>query len=169
MKFKYFLVSYFFSVSLLQGQINELPSDQYMSIKINGVAFEEIENSKGNVSTLEKHFGRPLKIEDREGGAEENWRKIEFEGLTLTFYNVELEDFNPFVGYFNASSISVGDRTIKVGESIKGLGKDLIFNLNIDNTESIIIQAKGGDCCSIIIEFDQNTKLATKIEYFVWT
>ena len=169
MKFRYFLVSCFFCLSLLQGQINKLPKEQYQAIEINGVSFEKLENSKGNVLVLEKYFGAALSIKDEEGGAEENWRKIVFETITLSFSNVDLNDYAPFIGYFNATSISINGNKVAIGDSIEGLGSDIVFNTNVDQTKSIIFQEGEGDCCAIIIEFDQNTKLTTKILYFVWT
>ncbi len=167
MKLKFSLLLGLFLISSVSGQINELPLLEFMAIEINGVSFENLENTKGNISDLETYFGKAKTIEEREGGAEENWRRIEFNEIILSFYNVDLEDYKPFIGYFKAKNISVNGKRIAIGESITGLGTEIIFNTKVDKSKSIIFQA--GDCCSIIIEFDQNTNLTTKIEYFVWT
>lgn len=162
------LISFTFSCKA-QMLTNELTTEQFNNIKINGILKTAIEDTGGNVTQMESLFGEPLLIEEQEGGIEEGYRNFIYNNLSFTFSNIYSSESDGFIESFETDNITINDVTIHVGDNIAVLGSDIVFNNRKDGTKSIIFTHLFYDCCPIIIEYNQLTNTITKIEYVVFS
>ncbi len=165
-----FIITLIF-INNIQAQVadNELTADQYNNIKVHGVLKTAIEGTQGNIQQMEALFGSSYTLE--EGGQEigEHWRIFTFSDNFYVHFTELSSIYTPTIAQFGTDSITVNGITANVGDNISVLGNDLIFNEGLTGLFSIIFTLGHSDCCPIIIEFDQETNIITKIEYFVWT
>jgi hypothetical protein len=164
-----FLFLFFLTVGLAQSTINEMNTDDFMSIKIEKILFEKIKMTYGDIAEMEKLFGKgKVDIANKEIG--EETREFNYQnGLKISFGEFDLNYTKPSIYYLKTNNISIKNIDLNVGESIEKLGNNILFNKQANGDLSIMFTHNNGDCCPIIIEFDQKTKLITSIEYFVWT
>ena len=149
------------------GQSNTLTRDENKSLKINDVYFYKLEKTKGNVALLAEFFGEPIKVKEEQGGIAENWRILYFNDITIGYNNVDLDDYEAYIYYIKAKSISLKGNTVSIGDPVTNLGSDIVYNTGTDLTKSVVID--WGSCCTFIIEFNQVSGLVTEISYHVWT
>ena len=163
------LFLFFLSVGIAQPTINELNIDDFTSIKIENVLFEKIKMTYGDIAEMEKLFGNgKVDINNKEIG--EETREFNYQnGLKISFGEFDLNYIKPSIHYLKTNNICIKNIDLNVGDSIEKLGKNILFNKQTDGNLSLMFTHNNGDCCPIIIEFDQKTKLITSIEYFVWT
>ena len=159
----------FLSVGIAQPAINELNTGDFMSIKIENVLFEKVKKTYGDIADMEKLFGKgKVNIANKEIG--EETREFNYQnGLKISFGEFDLNYTKPSIYYLKTNNICIKNIDLNVGDSIEKLGNNILFNKQTDGDLSIRFTHNNGDCCPIIIEFDQKTKLITSIEYFVWT
>lgn len=167
LRFLLILLTFLITSVNSSGQTNKFNQEENKTLKINGIFFDDLKNTNGDVALLKELFGEPIKVEEKQGGIEENWRSIEFSDIIIAFENVDLEDYQAFIYYIKAKSISMKGNTVSIGDPITNLGSDIVFNTGKDLTKSVVID--WGTCCSFIIEFDQMSGLVTEITYHVWT
>lgn len=152
------------------GQSNQLTETQFYQIKFNGKSFQELSNTEGDVNNIWTLLGQPTSTQQGSGGVGEDWVKYFFNhGLTISFTDINSPNYNPSIDYIKATTININGVDISLGDNISVLGPNIIFNQKIDGTHSIVYTIGNGDCCPIILEYNQDTNLITKIEYFVWT
>jgi len=165
-----FIICLFISIVLYcQPRDNELSTEDYKQIKFERVLFEDIKMTYGDIKQMEKLFGKTqVEIKGIEIGEEHREFKYE-NGLQINFneFGYKNSKIEPY--YIKSNSIIVKNIELKIGDSIEVFGDDIIFNKCNDGTLSIDFIHLNGDCCPIIIRFDQQTKKVTSIEYFVWT
>ncbi|MDB4402646.1 hypothetical protein N9169_04190 [Algibacter sp.] len=163
------LFLFFLSVGIAQPTINELNTDDFLSIKIENVLFEKIKMTYGDIVEMEKLFGKgKVNVTNKEIG--EETREFDYQnGLKISFGEFDLNYTKPSIHYLKTNNICIKNIDLNVGDSIEKLGKNILFNKQTDGDLSLMFTHNNGDCCPIIIEFDQKTKLITSIEYFVWT
>ncbi|WP_417291689.1 hypothetical protein [Corallibacter sp.] len=163
------LLLLFLSVGIAQPKINELNTDDFMSIKIENVLFEKIKMTYGDIAEMETLFGKgKVNITNKEIG--EETREFNYKnGLKISFGEFDLNYTKPSIYYLKTNNICIKNIDLNVGDSIEKLGNSILFNKQTDGDLSIMFTHNNGDCCPIIIEFDQKTKLITSIEYVVWT
>ena len=140
-----------------------------MSIKIENVLFEKIKMTYGDIVEMEMLFGiAKINITNEEIG--EETREFNYpNGLKISFGEFDLNYTKPNIYYIKTNNICIKNINLNVGDSNEKLGKNILFNRQTDGDLSIMFTHNNGDCCSIIIEFNQKSKLITSIEYFVWT
>ncbi|WP_418511681.1 hypothetical protein [Corallibacter sp.] len=163
------LLLLFLSVGIAQPKINELNTDDFMSIKIENVLFEKIKMTYGDIAEMETLFGKgKVNIANKEIG--EETREFNYKnGLKISFGEFDLNYTKPSIYYLKTNNICIKNIDLNVGDSIEKLGNNILFNKQTDGGLSIMFTHNNDDCCPIIIEFDQKTKLITSIEYAVWT
>lgn len=159
----------FSSIGIAQPTINELNTDDFKSIKIENVLFEKIKMTFGDIAEMEMLFGiAKVNIANKEIG--EETREFNYSnGLKISFGQFDLNYTKPNIYYLKTNNICIKNINLNVGDSIEKLGNHILFNKQTDGDLSIMFAHNNGDCCPIIIEFNQKTKLITSIEYFVWT
>ena len=160
---------FFLSFGIAQPTINELNTEDFKAIKIENILFEKIINTFGNIAEMEKLFGKGnVNITNKEIG-EETREFIYENGLKIYFGEFDLNYTKPSLYYLKTNNICIKNIDLNIGDSIEKLGKNILFNKRTDGDLSIMFTHNNGDCCPLIIDFDQKTKLITSIEYFVWT
>lgn len=148
---------------------NELTTTEYNSIKVHGVLKTDIEATQGDIQEMETLFGSAQLIEEETDGIGDGYRNFIYSNnLSFTFTDVYSSEFDASIESFETNNICINDIQINVGDNISILG-DIVFNQNTDGTQSIIYTHLFYDCCPIIIDFDQNTNIITKIEYIVFS
>lgn len=171
MKYNLTILFFLFILSngIAQPTLNELSTEEFESIKIENVLFTRIKNTLGEIEEMEKLFGKgKVNIAHKEIG-EERREFIYENGLKISFSEFDLKYANPEIYYLKTNNIRIKNIELNVGDSIEKLGEEILFNKGTDGDLSVMFTHKNGDCCPIIIDFDQKTKLITSIEYFVWT
>ncbi len=164
---KYLIISFsivFINVAKCQPSANIITPTEYENIEVNNVKLIDILNSQGDQNNVENLFGTPDRIEkDDDPIYEGKIFAIDFyyAGLDLSFYEKVLSSFSITNNKFN---ITIKGKTITIGDNINKLG-NMIFNTNNDNSKSILFMECDGCNNFIFIEFNQSTKVITKIGY----
>lgn len=149
----------FSSIGFAQPTINELNTDDFKAIKIENVLFEKIKKTFGDVAEMEKLFGKgKVNVANKEIG--EETRELNYKNrLKISFGEFELNYTKPSIHYLKTNNICIKNIDLNVGDSIEKLWKNVLFNKRSDGNLSIMFTHNNGDCCPIIIEFDQKTNL----------
>lgn len=163
------LFCFFLRVGIAQQTTNELNTDAFMNIKVENVLFKKIKMTYGDIAEMKKLFGKG-KVNSANKEIGEETREFNYQnGLKISFGEFESNDTKPSILHLKTNNISIKNININVGDSIEKLGNNILFNKQRNGDLSIIFTNNNADCCPIIIEFDQKTKLITSIDYFVWT
>lgn len=142
---------------------NILSDSEYQNIKINNVSITDIKKSKGKKSAVEKLLGASSSFTKDEN---EIYNYYKFNGLSIDFFM--RGKGKPYIESFeinsNQASITIKGTTVSVGDNISKFG-DVIFMVARNGDKSILF-TDCEDCDSFVnIEFDQTSKLITKISY----
>ncbi len=142
---------------------NILSDSEYQNIKINNVSIADIKKSKGKKSAVEKLLGASNSFTKDEN---EIYHYYKFNGLSIDF--VMKGKSKPYIESFEIkdtnASLTIKDKTITVGDNISKLGT-VVF-MAARNGDKSILYTDCEDCDSFVnIEFDQTSKLITKISY----
>ena len=151
------------------SQINELSDDIYDAILINDISLIEIERTKGDSLQLSSLIGNVVELKRKEYGIESDNELIYyFEGLQLYFSRLCQSD-NYCLVNFEARSITVSNIKLEIGKSISSFKHKLKFNIGLNGEKSIIFTRGQADCCPIVVEYDNDTEIVTRIFFFEQT
>ena len=151
---------------------NELIVDDWNNIKINGVTLERIGLTNGDANEFKLLFGATPETSDQRHehepnpaiyhtikgvhfGFEDQWGEGVF---LLTSMEVKTKQ----------AVIEICGKTISLGQPISNLGL-VKFNTRTNGEKSIVYKVVNWDGPYLVIEFDQTTKIVTKIYYFELT
>lgn len=152
-------------IESIQTGYNILTLTEFESIQVCGVDPKFIIDSKGNPTIMEKLFGTPLsKNIDPEGG----FNHYKFSGFDINFsavINPEME-LSGFRISDTSGDIRIKGTSIKIGDNIDKLGY-IKYNLDTNGDYSIIYSTCEGCDSLIVIDFEQTSKLVTKIYLLV--
>lgn len=154
-----------------QPQTNDLSADQFENIKVNGATIKSIWETNGNEAEVKKLFGLPLSV-NKEGEFAEGVisRDFYYNGLEFGFYNNFSANGN--LGGFeitnSSHSITIRGVTVRIGDKYSKLGL-VKLNTNRNGTKGILFVPDNDETIYLSIEFDQTTKVITKISYYVLT
>ena len=155
-----------------QGIHNELSFEEWNNIKINGVTLERIGLTNGDTEEIKLLFGGTPKTFDHRHEHEPNpaiYHRIK--GVSFGFEG-ESED-----GVFlltsikirtNQAVVEICGKTISLGQPISNLGS-VKFNTRTSGEKNIIYIPVKSDDPFLVIEFDQVSKIVTRIYYFELT
>lgn len=168
------VVLLFFGISCqAQPTTNELTEEQFNNIRVNGILKTDVEATNGTIQEMESLFGVAHSVTDNGEEIGEHTRKFVYLNNNLNEDYFIFKNLSPNnsvkIIEFKISSITINGITINIGDNINLLGNNILFNERTDGTMSIIYSLFDYDGFSIVIEFDQNTNIITKIEYYVWT
>lgn len=154
--------------SVVFAQENSLTAEQFNGIRMNGVAFKALSDTHGDASKFNSLFNQSsAKVTEGEEGMGAGWRTFDYtNGFTVSFTDVNSSKETPSIYYIKGNSITVKNKTVSIGDSIEFLG-NVVYNKKQDGTEPVMYITGNGDCCPMVIEFDNDTRKITKIEYFV--
>ena len=162
MKQKLVLVVFMFVYAFSYAQnVNVISKDDINSCKINNVALSEIKSTNGKQSKVESLLGAATSFENNGF-----YYYFKFNGLKLDFSTSKSKPFiESFVILSNESSVTIKGITVTIGDSIDKLGT-VSFSTGRNGNKSILF-AECEECDVFInIDFDQTTKIITKINYF---
>ncbi len=163
MKQKLFVFILVLSSIIAKSQSNILSDSEYQSIKISNATITDLKKTKGKKDSVEKLLGTVTSFSQDEN---EIYHYFKFNGLSIDF--AMSGKSKPYIESFeimsNQVSLTIKDKTITVGDDINKLGT-VVFIVARNGAKSILF-TDCEDCDSFVnIEFDQNTKVITKISY----
>jgi hypothetical protein len=164
---KYILVLFIIAFSnCSQGQIrNNLTTTEYSSIKINGINWRQINDTKANVNQMKTLFGNDIIVTT---GTEPSLHKElwnDSKGFYFYFEENNPNDPNDYMLYDfkitnSNSNITLKGKTVTVGTNISELG-----NVQINASGSDIVYGTSTTDDILMIKFNPATNLITSIEY----
>ncbi|MBN1651839.1 MAG: hypothetical protein JW857_10960 [Bacteroidales bacterium] len=142
---------------------NVLTTSEFNNILIWETTLGSIINSRGDQTIMNSLFGNPIAVDIDNFG---DFIDYKYLGVNIYFSSMfnsagEMEIASFKIINTNAS-ITIKGINIKLGDNISKLG-NIKFNLDKNGDYSILFQACEGCDSFIVIDFDQDTKLITKI------
>ena len=163
---KYTVILFIITLSsCTQGQIgNILTKAEYINIKINGINWTQITDTKGNISKMKVLFGDNMTIKT----GTEPGNMISFWNDNLGFYlhfeqNGPDYALNSFIISNKNSNFTILGKTVTIGSDISELG-----DVKIDE-DSEISFGTNYTSSVLIIKFDPSTRKITEIEFVTFT
>ncbi|CAM1369421.1 conserved exported hypothetical protein [Tenacibaculum sediminilitoris] len=157
------LVIVFFLLTTLiaKSQTNIISNSDFDNIKINNVALAEIKKTFGKQAKVESLLGTTTSFEDNGF-----YYYFKFNGLKLDFSTSGSKPYIESLDVLsNQATFTIKGVTISVGDPISKLG-NVTFSKGRNGSESVLF-AECDECNVFInIDFDQTTKIITKINYF---
>ena len=154
-----------------QGIENELTFEEWNNIKINGVTLERLGLTNGDTNEIKLLFGETPKTEDKRHEHEPNpaiYHKIK--GVSLGFEDIDGEGIF-LLTYMNVKTnqavIEICGKTISLGQPISNLGSVKI-NTYTSGKKAINYKPVNSEGPYLDIEFNQTTKIVTKISLTDW-
>ncbi len=154
-----------------QPSANIITPTEYENIEINNVKLVDIKNTLGKADAVESLFGTTTsKNIDQDG----DFYHYNFNGFSINFSSIISDGTHekPIISSFkitnNNIEFKIRGTIITVGDKVEKLG-NVIFNTNTDNSKSILFMECDGCNNFIVIEFNQSTKVITKIGYIELT
>lgn len=145
----------------IQIGLNVLTLTEYLNIQVCGVNLKDIIESKGEPTSIENLFGVPISMNIDPDG---DFNHYTYPGFTLGFsavINVEM-GLSGFKITDSNCSILIKGISLKLGDSISKLG-NVKFNLDTNGDYSILFVPVENSNQYIAIDYNQTTKLITKI------
>ena len=142
------------------------PFDFY-NIRINNVRLDDLMNSDGNPEELEKLLGIPLSKKISEYNTHFTYEGFEI-GYSSAFGHNGKLGLGAFEIMGNSCAFAIRNTQITIGDNIDRLGK-MKFNTQTNGDKSIILSPREGNNHLIVIEFNQETFVITKIIFFEMT
>ena len=163
-----------FQAYFAQEGYHSLTAAEYANVKFQGVSFEAIKATDGNVQAMRDLFplssnrSHPDSFTLDEFGSEigEPQRYFYFNSGLKIFFGLGGPSEPAEIGRLESNEITVLGHHLEIGESIDVLGDNIEFNTNRDGSKSILFIRNNETCCLIVIDFDNNHKI-TDIVYFV--
>ncbi|MCH7523911.1 MAG: hypothetical protein IIC74_02590 [Bacteroidetes bacterium] len=158
-------------INNIQAQItaNELTLEQFNNIKVHGVLKTAIEATEGEIQQMEALFGTSYTLEEVGQDIGEHQRTFRYSDTFYIYFEGLSPPATPSIAHFGTDSITINGITANIGDNISVFGSNLIFSQGLTGLFSVIFTLGHSGCCPIIIRFNQETNIITKIEYFVWT
>jgi len=145
--------------------MNIISWDEFTNISFNGISLGEIMRTKGNPVKVDSLFGMTMKIEKSK---DPNYYWINFISTSLSFTFDESVTSPAALSNLDVASntvaVMIGGKIIHIGDSIDKLGNVKILT-GTDGSKSIEFLSESADDQWVSIEFDQTTKIITKIFY----
>lgn len=160
-------------ISLCSGQTNLyyqdkniISYDEFTGISFNGITLGQIMQTKGNPAKVNALFGTTMQFVKSKDSTSYYW--INFGSPTISFTFDELvtspADLSGLDVDSKLVSIKIGNAVFHIGDPITMLG-DVKILTRTDGSKSIVFLSEDADDQWVSIEFDQVTKLITKVEY----
>jgi hypothetical protein len=156
----------------LSPKATVLTPQEFDKIEIDGVPIIDIKQTFGNQKKLKALLGDYLSSKIDPVG---DFYEYQFEGLEIGFSSIisDATHEKPILSGMEISSgrisLSIKGCRIEVGKSIDQITFPYNFNTNIDRTQSILIMPCDGCNNFLSIDFDEKTKLITRITYIEMT
>ena len=164
MKKKTLVLLLLFTSFIAKSQsVNIISESDINSIKINNVILLDLIKTKGKQAKVENLLGpvTSYKVDENQ-----TYYYFTFKGLKIDFSLVGKN--KPYIESFevnsNETTINIKNTTITIGESIDKLD-DIVFNVGRNGAKSILYSSCEDCDVFINIEFDQTSKLVSKISY----
>ena len=157
-----------------QVDYHSLTSSEYANVKFQGVSFEAIKATNGNVQQMEQLFtgarsnGEDLFTID-EFGSEigEPQRYFYFNSGMKVSFDLGGPSEPIEIVRLESPEITVLGHHLEIGDSIGVLANNIEFNINKDGSKSILFIKNNGGCCPIVIDLDANMNV-TDIYYLIF-
>ncbi|NEV94864.1 hypothetical protein G3567_11990 [Psychroflexus sp. YR1-1] len=170
------IVLIFVQACFAQEGYNSLNDTEYANVKFQGVSFEAIKATDGDVQAMRELFpsstasNHPDAFKVDEFGSEigEPQRYFYFNSGLKIFFGLEGPNVPAEIGRLESPDITVLGHHLEVGDSIDVFGDDIEFNQRKNGGYSIRFIKNNGYCCPIVIVFDRYNKI-TKIVYLIYT
>lgn len=157
-----------FTINTYSQNANIISQNDFNNIEINNVKFQDLANTYGNLNSIENLLGTASsKKLDPDGNS------FKFPGLSIGFSALLSDDYNtPVISRIELTSsnstLTIKDVKIKLGDSINKLGT-IVFNTMTNGSKSILYTYCDGCSSYFSIDFNQSTKLITKIVFIELT
>lgn len=168
------LISFLFFGSIMTGtpqwstyilNKNVLSIDEFYNISFDGITLKSIIDTKGDTAKVDSLFGTTMKIEKSD---DPQYYWINFINPKISFTFDELATSPADLDVLDVDSklvnIKIVNTVFHLGDPISKLGKTNIYT-QPDGTKTIIFIPEQTDGIWLSVEFDQATKLITKVEY----
>ena len=152
-----------------QGIYNELTFDEWNNIKINRVTLERLGLTNGDAYEIKLLFGgTPETFDQRHEPEPAIYHEIK--GVSFGFGDPDEGVFllTSFEVETNQAVIEICGKTISLEQPISNLGV-VKFNIRTSGEKSIVYNPVKSDGPVLVIEFNQTTKIVTRIYYFELT
>lgn len=169
---KILIITVLLTSYIAKGQAinNELTFDEWNNIKINGVTLERIELTNGDANEFKLLFGgTPETFDQRHEPEPAIYHEIK--GVSFAFWDMGGDGvflLTSFEVETKQAVIEICGKTISLGQPISNLGS-VKFNTDIYGNKGIVYTPVNTDGPFLAIDFNQTTKIVTKIVYFELT
>lgn len=168
------IVLIFVQACFAQEGYNNLNDEQYANVKFQGVSFEAIKATNGDIQAMREVFpsstisNHPDAFTIDEFGSEigEPQRYFYFNSGMKVSFDLGGPSEPIEIVRLESLEINVLGHHLEIGDSIDILGDNIELNTNRDGSKSILLIENRGTCCKIVIDFDTDHKI-TEIVYFV--
>ncbi|MBZ9652195.1 hypothetical protein [Psychroflexus montanilacus] len=158
-----------------QEGYQSLTAAEYANVKFQGVSFEAIKATDGNVQAMRDLFplstnnSHPDSFTIDEFGSEigEPQRYFYFNSGMKVSFDLGGPSESIEIVRLESPDITVLGHHLEIGDSIDVLGNDIEFNINRDSSKSILFIKNNGTCCPIVIDLDANMNI-TVIYYLIF-
>jgi hypothetical protein len=144
---------------------NVLSVDEFYNISFDGITLKSIIDTKGDPAKVESLFGMNME-KNKSNDPDYYW--INFISPKISFTFDELVTSPADLDRLDVDSelvtIKIGNTVFHIGDPITMLG-DVKILTRTDGSKSIVFLSEDADDQWVSIEFDQVTKLITKVEY----
>ncbi len=161
----------FASITVKCQNANIITQIEYDNIKINNIKLIDVKNTLGKQNAIEELFGA---VNNAEIDSDGDFYHYIFNGFSIGFSSIISDGtyIKPILSRFeitnNNSFVTIRGVTIAIGTNINIL-ENIVFNSRNDGSKSILYMACSGCNNFIVIDFNQTTKLITKITYIELT
>ena len=176
MKALYLILELAFSLNCFaQEGYQSLTAAEYANVKFQGVSFEAIKATDGNVQAMRDLFplssnrSHPDSFTLDEFGSEigEPQRIFNFNSGLMISFDLGGPSESIEIDRLESPEITVLGHHLEIGDSIDVLGNNIEFNQRRSGGYSIRFIKNNGSCCPIVIDFDNNRKI-TSIVYLIY-
>ena len=153
-----------------QGIDNELTFEDWNNIKINGVSLERIELTNGDANEIKILFGATPETSDQRHEPEPAIYH-EIKGVSFAFWDTGGDGvflLTSFEVETKQAVIEICGKTISLWQPVSNLGV-VKFNTDIYGNKGVVYTPVRSDGPFLVIDFDQTTKIVTRIYYFELT
>ncbi len=162
--FGIFLTGYSQTNPYIQNK-NVISWDEFTDISFNDITLGSIKHTRGDPAKVNALFGVTMKVEKSD---DPNYYWISFHNSDISFSFDELVTSPAVLSSLdvenNTVAVKIGNKIIHIGDSIDKLGNVKILT-NTDGSKSILFLSEPADDQWVSVDFNQSTKIITKIYY----
>lgn len=160
----------FMSIINCKAQVNyhSLTSAEYANVKFQGVSFEAIKATNGDIQAMREVFpsstisNHPDAFTIDEFGSEigEPQRYFYFNSGMKVSFDLGGPSEPIEIVRLESLEINVLGHHLEIGDSIDVLGNNIEFNTRRDGSKSILFIKNNGNCCPIVIDLNENMEIS---------